>query len=72
MMRQAGDPVKLRCCDPVSPDPGTVLRMPSGRRYLILRTRGKSLHCLVLAPAEVIDAPELAWFWTPRRRRATR
>lgn len=62
------DPVRLRVSFGPVPDPGTELRMASGRRYLVLRIGGRAtLHCLVLPadepPAEIV----WEWRWTPRK-----
>lgn len=69
-MKPAWSLVKLRCLDPVVPDPGTVLYMPTGRRYQIIKVRGKTMHCLVVPAGKVVQGPVLAWFWAPRARRS--
>jgi hypothetical protein len=71
-MKQPGDKVKLRVAFGQVPDAGTVLRMPSGRRYWVWTVTGKTLHCRVMAPGEPI--PNIAravldWTWAPRTRR---
>lgn len=70
MKAAAWDPVKLHVTHGLVPAAGTELRMPSGRRYLVLKVGGRAtLHCLVLPanepPAEVV----LNWFWTPRKKK---
>lgn len=72
-MKAAWDHVKLRVSHGDVPEPGTVLCMPSGRRYQVLKVGGRTLHCLVLPEGhKVRGMPHLAWFWTKRARKARR
>ena len=64
------DPVKLRVSHGPVPEPGTELKMPSGRRYLVLKVGGKAtLHCIVLPATEKPAAVVWDWFWTPRKKK---
>lgn len=72
-MKPAWAIVKLRVCEGPPADPGTVLCMPSGRRYQVIKVAGKTMHCLVLPEGhKVRGMPHVAWFWMPRKRRAHR
>lgn len=72
-MTPAWSMVKLRTNDPTVPDPGTVLCMPSGRRYQVIKVAGKTMHCLVLpANHTVRGLPHIAWFWAPRPKKVRR
>lgn len=71
-LKREWDPVKLRVAfGDVFPEPGDVLAFQSGRRYQVLRTRGKTLHCIVLPASERIarGVRVLPWCWAPRKRR---
>lgn len=62
--------VKLRCTSGALPEPGTELVTPSGRRYQVLSTRGKTLHCIVLPQDAAPGDPIWAWTWdAPNKRR---
>ncbi|WP_431276251.1 hypothetical protein ACQ858_08355 [Variovorax ureilyticus] len=73
-MKQAWDPVKLRCCWGDVPDPGDVLEMRTGRRYQVLRVRGRTMHCIVLPTTHKLTRGTrvLSWRWAPRSRRSIR
>lgn len=65
-----GDPCKLRVAYGPVPEPGTELRTPAGRRYIVLKVGGKAtLHCYVMYPNE--PSPEVVWdwFWSPRKKK---
>ncbi len=63
--------VKLRVAFGAVPEPMTVLRMATGRRYQVLKTAGKTLHCIVLpADHKTGSAPVWEWRWAPRKRKA--
>jgi len=63
--------VKLRVAHGDAPAPGNVLRMPSGRRYQVLKVAGRTLHVLVLPAAHRTGrAKVIPWFWAPRGGRA--
>lgn len=61
--------VKLRVDTGETPDVGAELVTPSGRRYQVIRVRGKTLHCLVLPPEAPPGEPVLWWTWTARNKR---
>ncbi|MCY1167112.1 hypothetical protein D9M73_70690 [compost metagenome] len=66
-----GDTCKLRVAFGDVPQPGTELRTPTGRRYMVLKVGGKAtLHCYVMGAD---DPPGLAvwtWTWSPRKKKA--
>lgn len=65
--------VKLRVAFGDVPEPYSVLRMATGRRYQVLKTVGRSLHCIVLpVDHKTGDAPVLDWRWAPRKRKASK
>lgn len=61
--------VKLRVDVGDAPEPGTELVTPSGRRYQVIRMKGRTLHCLVLPPEAPPGDPVLGWSWTARNKR---
>ena len=62
--------VKLRVAFGDVPAAGNVLRMPSGRRYQVIKVAGKTLHALVLPSQHRTGRSKvIPWFWAPRRRR---
>jgi len=72
-MKPAWSEVNLRVSFGDVPDPGSVLEMATGRRYQVVRVRGRALLCWVLPPGhDVGDMPVLSWRWTPRRRKVAR
>lgn len=75
LMRAVGEAVKLRVAWGDAPRAGDGLQMPSGRRYLVRKVRGKTLHCTVLPPLpELVELPAggrwVPWEWASRRARA--
>lgn len=67
-MTRAWDPVKLCVAFGPVPDPGTELRMASGRRYLVLKVGGRAtLHCLVLPAGEPPSEIVWEWRWAPHK-----
>ena len=71
-MKPAWSDVKLRVSWGDVPDPSSILLLPSGRRYQVLRVRGRTMHCIVLPPGAEADGPVLTWQWAPRSRKARR
>ena len=68
-MTPIGGLTKLRVAwGEVPPVPST-LRMPSGRRYLVIGARGRTLHVIVLSPKDRATSPVIAWSWAPRKRK---
>lgn len=66
-----GDPCKLTVAFGPVPEPGTELRTPSGRRYMVLRIGGKkTLHCYVMAAGDEPGLVVWDWFWSPRKKKA--
>jgi hypothetical protein len=61
--------VKLRCTTGALPEPGTELVTFSGRRYQVLRIRGKTLHCIVLPPDAALGDPIWRWTWDAVNKR---
>ncbi len=61
--------VKLRCTNGATPEPGTELVTFSGRRYQVLSTRGKTLHCIVLPPEAAPGDPVVSWVWDAVNKR---
>lgn len=61
--------VKLTVKHGEIPEIGTELRTPSGRRYQVINTRGKTLYCLVLPPEAPVDGVVWEWTWTARNKR---
>lgn len=51
------------------PEPGDHLVTKRGRRYLILRVSGKTLHCQVVASNEKPQGKECQWRWSARSKR---
>lgn len=56
--------------DGPEPETGDHLVTARGRRYLILRVSGKTLHCQVVAPEERPTGREWLWAWSERNRSA--
>ena len=68
-MTPIGGRTKLRVAwGDVPPVPST-LRMPTGRRYLVIGARGRTLHVIVLSPRDRATGPVIAWAWAPRKRK---
>jgi hypothetical protein len=64
-----GDPCKLRVASGPVPEPGTELRTPAGRRYMVLRIGGKAtLHCYVMRADEPPGLAVWDWHWSPRKK----
>lgn len=61
--------VKLRCTSGELPDPGTELVTPTGRRYQVVGSRGKTLRCIVLPPEAAPGEPVWAWIWDAHNKR---
>lgn len=61
--------VKLRVSHGDIPEPGTELKTPTGRRYQVLSTRGKTLRCIVLPPDAAPGEPVWAWTWDAANKR---
>jgi len=53
------------------PVPGDGLRTSTGRTYLILEVRGRTLRCLVLPRGEPVDGTVFEWAWARRRKNQT-
>ena len=72
-MKAPWDPVKLRVAWGDVPEPGDVLALRTGRRYQVLKVRGRALHCIVLPPDHRLKRGTrvVPWRWAPRRRKAT-
>lgn len=68
-MKPAWAQVKLRVAFGDIPEAGTELRMRTGRRYLVVGVRGKTLTCLVLPPDEPVDGPVWDWQWASKKRK---
>ena len=70
-MKQAWDETKLTRLwwDGQEPVAGDGLRTGTGRTYLILEVRGRTLRCLVLPKGEPIKGTVFGWAWARRRRR---
>ncbi len=65
-----GDPCKLTVAFGDVPEPGTELRTPAGRRYMVLSIGGKkTLHCYVMTADEDPGDPVLEWTWAPRKKK---
>jgi len=43
------------------PEPGTELVTPSGRRYQVIGSRGKTIRCIVLPPGAAPGEPVGQW-----------
>ena len=68
--RRPGAGVKLTVAWGDTPEVGSELRTPSGRRYLVTRIGGKkTLHCVVLGKDSPPGDPVLAWTWAARKKR---
>ena len=70
MTKRPGESVKLRVAFGDVPQVGSVLCLPSGRRYWVSTVAGKTLHCRVMAPADPIPEDAVAvlpWRWAPRK-----
>lgn len=70
--KPAGSIVKLRVAFGEVPRAGSVLQLPTGRRYWVFFQSGKTLHCRVMAPGDPV--PEIAigvvsWRWAGRVRK---
>lgn len=66
---EPGATVKLRAETGDMPTPGTELVTPSGRRYQVTGSRGKTLTCIVLAAGAPAGDPVWQWTWTARDKR---
>ncbi len=73
LMRPSAPPwadVKLRISRGDTPEPGTELVTPSGRRYQVIGLRGKkTLHCIVLPPEATPGDPVWQWTWDAKNKR---
>lgn len=71
-MRPSAPPyadVKLRVTRGDIPEFGTELVTPTGRRYQVIGSRGKTLRCLVLPPEAPPGYPVWQWTWDARNKR---
>lgn len=70
-MKRPGDPCKLTRLwwHGAEPVPGDGLQTKTGRRYLILDVRGRTLDCLVLNKDEPIAGTVFEWEWGKRIKR---
>ena len=68
-----GARVKLRLAWGDAPPCPATLRLPSGRRYLVIGVSGRTIHCIVVSPTDTDVPPVLDWRWAPRgSRKASR
>jgi hypothetical protein len=65
----AGATVGMRVVSGDVPPFGSELVTMTGRRYLVVRVRGRQMRCLVLRPDDPPGDPVLDWFWAGRGRR---
>ena len=68
-MTPIGGRTKLRVAWGEIPPVPSTLQMPSGRRYLVIGSRGKTLHVIVLGPKDRAVAPVIEWRWAARTRK---
>lgn len=73
MKKAPYDPVTLRVSwatsGPPAVVPGDEFKTSTGRRYLVLRIRGKQHHCLVLPDDAPVEGRQWCLTWNCRRRK---
>lgn len=66
-MTPIGGRTKLRVAWGDAPPVPATLQLRSGRRYLVIGARGRTLHVIVLGPKDRATGPLIPWQWAPRR-----
>lgn len=73
-MKRVGDPTTLSRLwwDGPEPEPGDALETKTGRKYLILKVRGKQLDCMVITKDEKTNGEVFKWEWAKRKSKSQR